>query len=141
MRARCRLTCDDERFDTAYADMFWPNPETCDLIPQLHGRYRLLLLSNTTDLHSRWFRRQFAEVLDHFDALVLSHEIGMRKPSPRIYEHCLSLAGCSASECVFVDDLPANIDAARACGWHGIVYRPGNELRRQLADQFGMSDV
>jgi FMN phosphatase YigB (HAD superfamily) len=31
-----------------------------------------------------------------------------------------------------VDDLPANIEAARACGWQGIVYRPGLDLRREL---------
>ena len=132
VRERCRLTCHDAEFDAAYADMFSLNPETCDLVPKLAGRHRLLLLSNTTDLHSRWFRRQFADVLAYFDGLVLSQEVGMRKPERGIYEHCLTLAGCTASECLFIDDMPANIAAAHACGWQGIVYRPGAGLVDQL---------
>jgi putative hydrolase of the HAD superfamily len=92
-----------------------------------------VLLSNTTELHSRWFRREYATVLDHFDGIVLSHRVGVRKPDRRVYEHCRALAGCAASECLFVDDLPANVEAARGCGWQGIVYRTGGHLRGQLA--------
>src|ERR1700722_9620987 len=44
VRQNCRLTCDDAQFDVAYADMFTRNPETCNLVPLLKGRYRLLLL-------------------------------------------------------------------------------------------------
>ena len=43
-------------------------------------------------LHAGQFRSQFAATLDHFDALVLSHEIGVRKPDPRVYTHCQTLA-------------------------------------------------
>ena len=134
VRDRCRLTCDDAQFDTAYADMFVPNSETCELLPELRKRYRLVLLSNTTVLHSRWFLRQFADVVANFHGVVLSHEVGVRKPHPRIYEHCLALADCQASECLFVDDLPVNIEAARACGWQGIVYAPGGACVRQLSE-------
>jgi putative hydrolase of the HAD superfamily len=132
VRQRCRVKCDDEQLDQAIADMFTPNHEVCRLVPELKPRYRLVLLSNTNELHAIHFRRQFADTLAHFDALVLSHEIGLRKPSPDIYAHCCRLGGSSASQCVFIDDLPANIDAARACGWHGIVYHRGLDLRREL---------
>jgi HAD superfamily hydrolase (TIGR01549 family) len=134
VRERCRLVCDDAQFDAAYADMFWPNPETCDLLPRLREHYRLLLLSNTTELHSRWFRRQFEEYLAHFHGLVLSHEIRARKPERRTYEHCVALAGCTASECLFVDDIAANIEGARACGLQGLVYRPGGDFVVQLSE-------
>ncbi len=134
VRERCRLVCDDAQFDAAYADMFWPNPETCDLLPRLRGRYRLLLLSNTTELHSRWFRRQFEEFLAHFHGLVLSHEIGARKPERRVYEHCVALTGCTASECLFVDDIAANVEGARSCGLQGLVYRPAGEFVVQLSE-------
>ncbi len=130
---RCRLTCGDAQFDAAYADMFTPNPETCNLVPKLKRHHRLVLLSNTTEVHSRWFRRQFADVLAHFDSMVLSFEIGIRKPDRAIYEHCLTVAGCAASECLFLDDIPVNVEAARACGWDGIVYRPDDGLTERLA--------
>ena len=134
VRETFHLRCDDARFDAAFGDMFSPNPEACPLPALLRPRYRVLLLSNTNELHARRFLRQFADVLAPFDALVLSHEVGVRKPDPRIYEHCRRLAGVPASECLFIDDLPSNVEAAAACGWKGIVYRRGDDLRRALAN-------
>jgi FMN phosphatase YigB (HAD superfamily) len=134
VRETCRLSCSDEQFAAAYSDMFTPNPDVCALVPLLKGRYPLFLLSNTNDLHYRQFAKQFAEVLGYFDGLVLSHEVGVRKPKPAIYEACQRRTGKPAGECVFIDDLPSNIEAARACGWQGLVYRRGEDLRGALAE-------
>src|SRR5688500_7151715 len=49
---RCRLGCTPDALSAACADIFWPNPEVCDLIPKLKGRYRLLLGSNTNIIHA-----------------------------------------------------------------------------------------
>jgi putative hydrolase of the HAD superfamily len=137
MRTACGLHCDEEQFRAAFADMFTPNDAVCGLLPHLKPEYRLLLLSNTNELHAHQFRAQFAATLDHFDALVLSHEIGVRKPHPRVFAHCQELAGSRPAECVFIDDLPANVEGARACGWNGIVYRRDSDLAMQLA-QYGV---
>jgi putative hydrolase of the HAD superfamily len=133
-RRTCGFRCSDDELRLAIADMFWRNDAVCDLLPGLKDRYRLLLLSNTNEIHSKHFRRQFADDLRFFDAMVLSHEVGIRKPHPDVYGHCLKLAACAPSECVFIDDLPANITAARACGWHGIVYTSIENLRRDFAE-------
>jgi putative hydrolase of the HAD superfamily len=140
VRETCRIDCTDAELITAYADMFWPNQPVCDLLPLLTPRYRLLLLSNTNDMHANQFRRQFAETLQHFDALVLSHEVGWRKPASDIYVHCQRLAQCEPAECVFIDDLPRNIEGARACGWHGITYRDFDDLCRRLSE-LGVANV
>jgi HAD superfamily hydrolase (TIGR01509 family) len=132
VRQRCRVTCSDAQLDLAIADMFTPNDEVCALVPALKPRYRLVLLSNTNELHALHFRRQFAGTLGHFDALVLSHEVGLRKPCADIYAHCHKIAGSTPRQCLFIDDLPANIEAARACGWQGIVYHQGLDLRREF---------
>jgi putative hydrolase of the HAD superfamily len=129
----CGLRCSTEIAASAYADIFRPNREVCALLPRLKSRYRLLLASNTNDLHARRFLRQMAEPLGYFDALILSHEIGTRKPKAEFYAHCQRLAGCEARECVFIDDLPANVTGARACGWQGIVYRDFNALVDDLS--------
>jgi putative hydrolase of the HAD superfamily len=55
-----------------------------------------------------------------FDAVVISGEIGMRKPEPRIFRHALDRIGLTGEECVFIDDIEANIVAARALGIAGI---------------------
>jgi glucose-1-phosphatase len=126
------LRCTKEELARLYADMFWPNEGVCALVPRLAGRYRLLLLSNTNDLHARQFRPQFRDTLAHFDAVVCSHEVGHRKPARAVFEHCQRLARCAPDECVFIDDLPANVEGARAFGWQGIVYQNDAQLRRDL---------
>ena len=97
VRETFRLRCTDAQFDAAYSDMFSPNPDVCPLPALLKPRYRVLLLSNTNELHANQFLRQFADVLAPFDALVLSYEVGIRKPDPHIYEHCRRLADRPAS--------------------------------------------
>jgi putative hydrolase of the HAD superfamily len=134
----CRFRCSAEVLAAAYADIFWPNDDVCTLLPQLRGRYTLLLGSNTCEIHATQFKRQFAEAMGHFDRLVLSYEIGARKPRPEFFRHAQQLAGCAATQCLFIDDLPANVDGAQACGWNGIVYRRGDDLRSRLKD-FGIA--
>jgi putative hydrolase of the HAD superfamily len=133
IRDGCGLTCSDEVLTQAYADMFRPNEEVCTLVPRLKPHYRLLMGSNTNELHSRHFLRQFADTVRHFDGLVLSHEVGARKPRPEFFHHAQRLAGCPAQECVFIDDLSANVAGARALGWQGIVYARGTNLAAELA--------
>jgi glucose-1-phosphatase len=134
VREACRLRCSDEVFTEAWNDVFRPNDEVIALLPELKPHYRLLLGSNTNELHSRHFRRQFAEALRYFDHLILSHEIGARKPDTAFFHHCERLAGCRPEECLFIDDLPPNVAGARACGWHGFVYTTAADLRRRLAE-------
>lgn len=132
MRELGQLRCSEEFLATAWADIFTPNPDVCALLPLLKPRYRLLLGSNTNELHSQQFCRQFAEPLRYFDALVLSHEIGVRKPGAGFFQHCQQLARCAPEECLFIDDLPANVAGAQALGWHGLVYTGSDELRARL---------
>jgi putative hydrolase of the HAD superfamily len=132
LRQRFGLRGSDEQLERAAGDMFTPNGPVCALVPLLRRRYRLVLLSNTNDLHFRQFRRQFADTLGHFHALVVSHEVGVRKPDPAVYHHARERAGCAAHECLFIDDLPVNVVAARACGWQSVVYRKGDDLRQLL---------
>jgi putative hydrolase of the HAD superfamily len=131
-RAACRIECPDDELARAYAEMFWPNEEVCAVVPRLKPRYRLLLGSNTTPLHSDHFRGQFADTLRHFDGLVFSWEVGARKPRAEFFRHCERLAGCAPGECLFIDDMPANVVGAQACGWQGLVYEQGDDLARRL---------
>lgn len=82
-----------------------------------HG-LRTCLLSNSWS--NTYPRDGWDEV---FDAVVISGEVGMRKPEPRIFHHALGRIGLSGEECVFIDDIEANIVAARALGISGIHHR------------------
>jgi putative hydrolase of the HAD superfamily len=133
LRQACGLRCEEAILTAAWSDIFHPNHEVCALVPRLKPRYRLLVGSNTNELHARQFRRQFADTLRHFDGLVLSHEVGARKPRAEFFAHCQRLAGCRPESCLFIDDLPANVEGARTCGLQGIVYTDFADLQRQLA--------
>ena len=127
-----RLNCTPEQFLEHFVDIFWLNPEVCDLIPKLNPRYRIVLASNTNDAHFRKYTSQFADVLKHFDHLVASHLVAARKPHDAFFEAANLHAAAAPAECAFVDDLPVNIEAANRAGFRGIVYMPDGTLRRRL---------
>ena len=123
-----------EQFADAWCDIFDLNEPVAQLAVQLKDRgHRLILGSNTNELHSARFRKQFAHVLDRFDSLVLSHRVGAMKPDPQFYQVCVQEAGLPPDQCVFIDDLAENVDAARGVGLHGIQYRDIDALRAELA--------
>jgi putative hydrolase of the HAD superfamily len=88
-----------------------------DIIRELRGRgLKTALLSNSWGV-SGYPREDFPAL---FDTVVISGEVGMRKPESRIFRHTVGLLGVEPGECVFVDDIAANIVAAEALGMTGI---------------------
>ena len=78
------------------------------------------LLSNfSTDLRGMLEAQDLARRFDH---IAISAEIGVMKPDAAAYEAILAMLALPAPACVFIDDLPANVAAARALGMHGIVF-------------------
>lgn len=73
-----------------------------------------------------------------FDAVVISGEVGMRKPEPAIYLHTLDLLGCAPEEAVFVDDLGKNVRGAAAVGIIGVHHRSYTETILELEALFGL---
>ena len=59
--------------------------------------------------------------IDTMTVVVDSSAVGMRKPNPAIFHHTLDELGVGAAAAVFVDDTPANVDAAREVGMHGVL--------------------
>jgi putative hydrolase of the HAD superfamily len=55
-----------------------------------------------------------------FDTIVDSHEVGIRKPNPRIYELTMERLNATPTRTAFLDDLEANVHAATALGMHGV---------------------
>ncbi len=137
---RCELRCGVDFLLAACSDIFTPNAAVCDLVPKLVGKVRIILGSNTNSLHAAEFQKQFADVLGHFHHLVLSHEIGTRKPKAEFFRECARRAECEPGECLFIDDLTANIAGAEAIGMQGLVYHPGVDLLRELT-RYGLVNL
>jgi HAD superfamily hydrolase (TIGR01509 family) len=112
-----------EDFVRGWEDIFWLNEPVAQLLALLKSRgYPLLLGSNTNILHSTFFRRRFAPTFDGFNRLILSHEVGHMKPDRRFYQACVAAAGVPAASCLFIDDLPENVEGARQAGLTGLHY-------------------
>jgi putative hydrolase of the HAD superfamily len=133
-----RLKCTEAEFVDAYADIFWPNTELCELVPRLKPACRLVLASNTCEAHADKFMEMFADTLKHFDALGLSYQAGSRKPHREFYEYCQRFADCEPNECLYVDDLPANVEAGRRFGWNAVAYADFPDLLARL-NQYGVA--
>lgn len=120
-----RLGLDAQELE-AFRRGFWSgdrlDQELVDLIRHLRDEgYRAALLSNApADL------RQYLEELgiaDAFDVIVISGEEGVVKPHPEIYERALERLNAAPEEAVFVDDMRANVEAARQAGLHSTRFR------------------
>jgi putative hydrolase of the HAD superfamily len=108
-----------------------------DLIRELRGRgLKTALLSNSWDV-TGYPREDFPAL---FDAVVISGEVGMRKPESRIFRHTVALLGVEPGECVFVDDIAANIAAAEALGMTGIHHNDPAVTAERIAQLFPARD-
>ncbi|GAB3703971.1 HAD family hydrolase [Nocardiopsis oceani] len=75
-------------------------------------------------------REHFAST---FDTVVISGEVGMRKPEERIYLHTCERMGLEPEDCVFIDDLEHNVRTAEALGMTGILHSDVTDTRRELS--------
>ncbi|QRK12476.1 HAD family phosphatase [Archangium violaceum] len=97
----------------------------------LVGRVKLVLLSNTNVLHVAYLR-PLLPVLERFDSLVLSCEVGHVKPEPAIYKEALARAGCAPEEAAFFDDVNEYVQAANALGIRGHLFTTAQSFDAQL---------
>lgn len=80
-------------------------------------------------------RHRFAET---FDTVVISGEVGMRKPNEDIYLLAAERLGLPPERCVFVDDLDRNVEVAERLGMAGLVHRDNAETLPRLAELLGV---
>jgi len=98
-----------------------------------HG-VKTALVSNTWSLEA-----SPSASLDIFDVRVLSGQEGVRKPQPEIYLRAAARLGVEPNGCVFVDDLPSNVEGARAAGMTGVLHRDAAITIPRLEELFGLS--
>jgi putative hydrolase of the HAD superfamily len=125
------LQMDFDEFTHSWNDIFTANPPMLELVRNSpRPRY---LLSNTNEPHVTWIRGSYPEIFPLFDGCVLSNEVGVRKPDPRIYRHVESLSGAPPGRHVFIDDVSDYAQGARDVGWHAIHFRAVDDCLERLA--------
>ena len=126
------LNYSQHEFREMWNSIFLPETATSEeLILDLKQRYRLVLLSNTNELHFGWLRERYP-ILNHFDAYTLSYEVKAMKPDERIFAAAVANAQCEPGECFFTDDIELYIEAARRHGIDAEQFSSEETLRQQL---------
>jgi len=93
------------------------------------GRRTAIVTNNVREFGDSW--RAMLPVEELFDAVIDSHQEGLRKPDPRIFELALERLGrVPAAKAVFLDDFPGNVVAAERLGMRGILV--GEDWRRAV---------
>ncbi|MFW9971731.1 MAG: HAD family hydrolase [Candidatus Odinarchaeota archaeon] len=110
------------------------NPEITALLKKLRdsNQYKLIALSNVNSSHWDYILNKKWDFIDCFDIYILSHEIHLVKPNPKIFEYAIKKAGCKPKQIIYIDDGLNNIRAASKLGIRGIKYSNINELIKEL---------
>jgi glucose-1-phosphatase len=115
-------TGDAEFFEAAFADIFELNLPMVEFIEARKKEGKsLFLLSNTNGIHVPFFERTFP-VFRLFDQKIYSHEVGLMKPDPRIYDVVKETLPLVPERTIYIDDLPANCEAGREAGFLTVPY-------------------
>jgi epoxide hydrolase-like predicted phosphatase len=124
------------RFSEIYFDALHPNPPMIELMRELRDRgLRMALLTNNVkEWEPLW--RPMLPVDEIFEVVVDSAFVGIRKPEPAIYELTLDRLGngIEPADCLFVDDVEVNCDAARGLGMKAIHYRDADQAIAEIKD-------
>ena len=117
-------------------DEIIPMPGAKELVTELHDKgYDLYVLSNASqDFHKYFDRIPGSEFLPK-ERRFVSSDYRLLKPEHEIYERFLETFSLAPESCVFIDDNPPNVEAARRLGMRALVYRGDmTRLRHELRE-------
>jgi len=100
--------------------------EVIDLVQAISKKHRIFLLSNTNAFHLPELRimvPHFPDFEKLFEKTYYSHEIGMRKPDVKIFQHVMQENGLDPSSTLFVDDSPQHVEGALNAGLHAYYHQ------------------
>ncbi|MFZ0192717.1 MAG: HAD family phosphatase [Streptosporangiaceae bacterium] len=111
-------------------------------VPAMYDTIRTLRAAgfSTALLSNSWGCGEYprADFPGLFDTVVLSGEVGMRKPEKEIFLHAAQTLGLPPEECVFIDDMAPNVAAAQACGMTGVLHTQTSSTAGALQDLLGV---
>jgi glucose-1-phosphatase len=130
LRERTARDLSFEAFITAFAAGIQRDDSALTYALSLQQRSELTvaIMSNTNAAHVLWLDEHLPE-LREFDLVMMSNEVGLTKPDPAVFELALELLDILPEQAIFIDDIAANVDAARTLGMAGIVHQDWHVTR------------
>jgi epoxide hydrolase-like predicted phosphatase len=129
--ARLNIQQDPETFDEVWCSIIDPNPEIVPLVENLSARYRMVIGSNTDELHQKRIQ-EVQPIVTSFDDVLLSYELGVLKPDINFFDSGLAKLDLTPDQCVFIDDRKNNVDSALSVGMQAIQFVSVAQLESEL---------
>ena len=132
---RLQMEVSIEKFRELWGSMFLPEPLLSEsFLQDLKKRYRLMLLSNTNEIHFDFVIQNYP-ILRMIEERLLSYQAGCMKPQTRIFELAIKKAGVAPENIFFTDDRPENIEAAQRSGIQALLFQSETQLKRDMASR------
>jgi HAD superfamily hydrolase (TIGR01509 family) len=123
-----------EQFTEVWNRVLDPHPmQDISLFEKLSKNHRLALLSNTDPIHVTHMEGTY-DFFRYFPSRIYSCAVGASKPTPIVYQEALRAVKVQSGEAVYIDDIPAYVEAARSLGMAGIHYQSREGLVAGLRD-------
>ena len=119
-------------FWNAWKLLLGEEKNTVNILEALNKQYSIWLLSNTNPKHIQDEIEKRYLFPSLVNGAVYSFDVGVRKPEKEIYEIAMQRANTKPQECLFIDDLLENIQAAKQIGIEGIHFRSSEQLKQDL---------
>jgi putative hydrolase of the HAD superfamily len=120
-------------FNELFCCHFRVHTAVMPLVQSLVGQVELVLLSNANSVHVEHIR-PLLPVLNDFDHVLFSCELGMSKPDPRFYKEALRRAGSAPEKTAYFDDIEAYLPPARALGIRAFQFTDAARFAIQLRE-------
>jgi epoxide hydrolase-like predicted phosphatase len=102
-----------------------------EAINSLRPRFRIGLLSNAWSELRKYIEDEW-HIADVFDDMIISAEVGLAKPDPRIYQLAVDRLGVPAEQTVFIDDVLRNVEGARLAGLASIQFQNPSQVQAEI---------
>ena len=119
-------------FWNAWKLLLGEEKNTVNILENLNKQYSIWLLSNTNPKHIQDEIEKRYLFPSLVNGAVYSFDVGVRKPEKEIYEIAMQRANANPQECLFIDDLLENIQAAKQIGIEGIHFISSEQLKQEL---------
>lgn len=122
-----------QQFSEAWNRALDPAPIHEDaFLEKVAKHYKLALLSNTDPIHVKHMEANY-RFFAHFPVRIYSCAVGCSKPNPVIFQQALKALKVRANEALYIDDIPAYVEAAKGLGMAGIQFHSPTQLVKDLA--------
>ncbi len=105
---------------------------TTQAIKRAKDKVGCFMFSNTNPTHQIFWMNKYADIVELFDHVFVSSEMGLRKPELAAFQAVATVMGCELSEIMFFDDTQENVDGAQDAGMQAVLVKNSDDVIAKL---------